>query len=341
MLAGLEAIPLKVTHPMEMEYTQLGRSGLNVSVAGFGCGGNSRLGLGYGKSEAECVAIARQAIDLGVNFFDTAAAYGSEGIVGRAIKGMPRDQFVISTKAQIVRDGERLTPESIVESLEASLKRLQTDYVDVFHLHGVRPGDYDYALESVAPALTRQKAVGKIRTLGITETASRDVSHATLHRAVHDEVWEVVMLAFHMLNQNARPEIFRATQAAGIGTLLMFVVRNIFSRPGYLTEAVQSLIDDATLSSAEVDAANPLGFLVHDAGAKSLVDAAYRFARHEPGADVVLFGTGNKDHVAPNVASILSPPLPPEDVERLYRLFGHLEGIGLDAPDHLTERSKT
>ena len=322
---------------MEMQYTQLGRTGINVSVAGFGCGGNSRLGLGYGKTEAECIEIARTAIDLGVNFFDTAAAYGSEGIVGAAIAGLPRDRFVISTKAQPVRDGDRLPPQAIVESLEASLKRLNTDYVDVFHLHGVKPEDYDYALETLAPALLAQKDAGKLRALGITETASRDATHATLSRAVNDEVWEVVMLAFHMLNQNARAEIFPATQRAGIGTLLMFVVRNIFSRSGYLAEAVNALVDNGTLSQDEIDPNEPLGFLLHEGGASSLVDAAYRFARHEPGSDVVLFGTGNKDHVAPNIASIVSRPLPATDVQRLYRLFGHLEGVGLDAPDHIAK----
>ena len=69
-----------------MEYTTLGRTGLKVSVAGLGCGGFSRLGLGTGKSEAEAVALVRQALDLGVNLFDTAAVYGTEAVLGKAIK---------------------------------------------------------------------------------------------------------------------------------------------------------------------------------------------------------------------------------------------------------------
>ena len=82
-----------------MEYTTLGRTGLKVSVAGLGCGGFSRLGLGTGKSEADAIAIIREALDLGVNLFDTAAAYGTEPVLGKALAGVPRDKVVICTKA--------------------------------------------------------------------------------------------------------------------------------------------------------------------------------------------------------------------------------------------------
>ena len=74
------------------------------------------------------------------------------------------------------------------------------------------------------------------------------------------------------------------------------------------------------------------GFLVSEGAAENITDAAYRYARHEQGADVILFGTGNKAHVAANVASILRPPLPPSIVERIHRSFGHLTGVGLDRP---------
>jgi L-galactose dehydrogenase len=79
----------------------------------------------------------------------------------------------------------------------------------------------------------------------------------------------------------------------------------------------------------------PLDFLIHEGGASSPVDAAYRFARHEPGANVVLFGTGNPDHLRSNIASILAPPLPAGDVARIRELFGALVGIGLDIPDRV------
>src|SRR5207253_9570913 len=81
------------------QYTTLGKTGLKVSVAGLGCGGNSRIGLGTGLGEAQSVALVREALDLGVNFLDTANAYETEGVVGKAIKGRPRDRDRTSTRS--------------------------------------------------------------------------------------------------------------------------------------------------------------------------------------------------------------------------------------------------
>src|SRR6266446_9700687 len=105
-----------------MEYRPLGKTGLRVSVAGLGCGGNSRLGLGRGASFDGCVAVVRTAIDLGVNFLDTAEAYGTEEIVGAAARGYDRDRLVISTKA-ILEAGED-TGETVARRVEAGLRRL-------------------------------------------------------------------------------------------------------------------------------------------------------------------------------------------------------------------------
>jgi aryl-alcohol dehydrogenase-like predicted oxidoreductase len=78
--------------------------------------------------------------------------------------------------------------------------------------------------------------------------------------------------------------------------------------------------------------AEPLAFLIHEGGASNVTEAAYRFARHEPGADVVLFGTGDVGHLRTNINSLLKPPLPEADRERLATLFRHLVGVGMDAP---------
>ena len=75
---------------------------------------------------------------------------------------------------------------------------------------------------------------------------------------------------------------------------------------------------------------DPLGFLLHEGGAASLIEAAYRFARHEPGVDVTLFGTGDAAHLRANVQALLKPPLPEADRAKLAALFGHLTGIGLE-----------
>ncbi|MEM7025921.1 MAG: aldo/keto reductase, partial [Pseudomonadota bacterium] len=223
-----------------MDYTTLGNTGLRVSVAGLGCGGNSRLGQSSGKSQSESVAIVRQALDHGVNFLDTAAAYGTEAIVGAAIKDRPRDQVVVATKAQIRGDGQVLSPSDVVASLDRSLRALDTDHVDVFQLHGVRPDAYEPARDHLVPALLEEKAKGKFRFLGITETGPHDPGHLMLQRAVEDDCWEVVMLAFHMMNQNAREVVFPQTRARQIGTLLMFVVRSIFSVSGRLQETMRA-----------------------------------------------------------------------------------------------------
>ena len=140
------------------------------------------------------------------------------------------------------------------------------------------------------------------------------------------------MLAYSLMNQGARRRIFPATQRRGIGTLLMFVVRNIFSNAAYRADIFARLVEQGHLDASILAGGDPLGFLVSEGGAESITDAAYRYARHEQGVDVVLFGTGNKAHVEANVASILRPPLPPPIVERLHASFGHLTGVGLDRP---------
>jgi aryl-alcohol dehydrogenase-like predicted oxidoreductase len=315
-----------------MQYATLGRTGLRVSVAGLGCGGFSRLGLGTGKSKTEAVALVRTALDLGVNLLDTAALYGTETVVGEAIRSVPRDNVVVATKAWIPRREGRTAAERAIRSLDNSLRQLGTDYIDIFQLHGVSPRAYDEARTVIAPALLKEREKGKLRYLGVTEAGSADPEHDMVRRAVEDGFWDVVMVAFHMMHQNARTKVFPETIANGVGTLSMFAVRNIFSRPERLAAELRELTARGQLPRWLADAPNPLGFLVHDGGARTITEAAYRFVRHEPGVDVVLFGTGDPEHLRANVASILAPPLPLADRQILTKLFGHLVGVGLDPP---------
>ncbi len=318
-----------------MEYTTLGKTGLKVSVAGLGCGGFSRLGLKAGKSEDEAAGLIHQAVDLGINFIDTAPSYGTEGVVGKALKSIPRDSVVVATKAFVHRDNEWWTPERVVASLDKSLKLMGTDYVDVFNLHGVYEFEYKHAREVIVPALLEQKAKGKIRHLGITENPIEDHTNAMLKIAQHDPVWEVFMVGFHMLHQGARDNVFPATRQKGIGTLLMFAVRSIFADPPRIARELKALAAKGLVEASVDQSGDPLGFLVHDGGADTITEAAYRFVRHEPGVDVVLFGTGDAGHLHANVASLLKPALPEADRQKLTALFGHLkEGIGLDGHGH-------
>jgi aryl-alcohol dehydrogenase-like predicted oxidoreductase len=316
-----------------MQHVTLGRTGLRVGVAGLGCGGFSRLGLGNGGTEANAVRVIRTALDLGVNLLDTAAAYSTEDVVGQAIADVPRDQVVIATKAAAHRGDEHLPADTVVASLHDSLRRLRTDHVDIFQLHGVPPSAYAHARDVILPALQRERDAGRIRHIGITETAPLDTGHAMLRQAVADGGWDTVMVAFHMLHQNARSAVFPGTTAQRVGTLLMFAVRRIFARPDMLRGTVADLVASGQLPDT-VDPADPLGFLLHPGGAASMTEAAYRFVRHEPGVDVVLFGTGNPAHVRDNVAALLAPPLPQADRDRLTAIFGNLVGVGLDRPSH-------
>ena len=319
-----------------MQYTTLDKTGLKVSVAGLGCGGNSRIGLGN-LSEGESIALVREALELGVNLIDTAENYETEPIVGKAIKGRPRESVVISTKSLLGSSAGPKSPADMVASLEASLKKLDTDYVDIFHLHGLSPNSYERAMKDIVPALMREKEKGKFRHLAVSETGPRDPEHKMLERAVEEPIFEVIMLAFHMMCQNARKPVLERARANNIGTLCMFAVRNVFSRPGLLEQTIAELAAAGKLPRSIAEQKDPLGFLVHENGAESVVDAAYRFARHEPGINVVLFGTSSIDHLRSNIASILRPPLPAADVAKLNELFGHLVGVGLDLPDRITQ----
>jgi aryl-alcohol dehydrogenase-like predicted oxidoreductase len=125
--------------------------------------------------------------------------------------------------------------------------------------------------------------------------------------------------------------VFPITRKNGIGTLLMFAVRSIFADPPRVAREMKELADKGLVEKWLGESDNPLGFLIHEGGAANLTEAAYRFVRHEPGVDVVLFGTGDAGHLRTNVESLLKPPLPEADRLKLAKLFGHLTGIGLDS----------
>jgi len=312
----------------------LGRTGLDVTVMGVGCGGPSRAGQSTGKSEAESVAVVRTALDAGINFIDTAEAYRTEAIVGQAIRGLDRSKLVISTKKS---GGRNITPADLRRSLEDSLQRLGTDYVDVYHLHGVMLVDYPYLAAEIVPELLKLRDEGKLRFLGITERWNADTRHLMLRRALKDDVWDVMMVGFNLLNQSARELVFRRTIEEDIGILVMFAVRRALSRPEKLAEVLDELIaagqvdpadlDRPDLDRPDSDQAHALDFLIHDSGAVSVPDAGYRFCRDEPGTHVILSGTGNPAHLHDNIESFYRPPLPDADRCRLAHIFRGVDSV--------------
>ena len=321
-----------------MDYTILGRTGLRVSVAGLGTGGFSRIGIG--QSEDHAVRIIRQAMDLGVNLIDTAAVYGTEDVVGKALKGVPRDSVVVCTKASKPIADPAFTVKQILESLDGSLQRLGLDYVDVFQLHAVPPAAYDYVRKEIVPALLREKEKGKFRFLGITETSPNDHEQVMLQKATGsaDTPWDTAMFAFNLMDQVAREVVFPLTLRNKVGTLMMFAVRSIFARPAQLADTMKDLAAKGLVPAELAASDEPLGFLLHADGASSVTDAAYRYVRHEPGVDVVLFGTGDPEHLKANISSILKPPLPDADRAKLRTLFSHLRGVGLEVPPFAAAR---
>jgi len=307
-----------------VETKTLGRTGLDVTVMGVGCGGPSRAGQSTGKSEAESVAVVRAALDAGINFIDTAEAYRTEGIVGRSIRGLDCSKLVISTKKS---GGRSITPATLRRSLEESLQRLGTDYVDVYHLHGVMLEEYPYLAAEIVPELLKLRGEGKIRFLGITERWNADTRHLMLRRAMQDDVWDVVMVGFNLLNQSARELVFQRAIEQSVGILVMFAVRRALSRAEKLAEVLAGLIAAGQMDPADPDLAHALDFLIHDGGAVSIPDAAYRFCRDEPGTHVILSGTGNPVHLQDNIESFYRPPLPDADRRRLEHIFRNVDSV--------------
>ncbi len=310
-----------------MEYRTLGRTGLRVSVMGLGCGGHSRLGLGYDAGEENAEAVVRAALDLGINIIDTAEGYGTEPAVGRATEGARRDGLVLCTKKSMMREGAVIGPDDLRRGLEESLRHLRTDYVDVYQLHGLHPEHYEHARAALVPCLLRLREEGKVRFFGVTEMFGGDPGHRMLSRAVEDDCWDVIMVGFNILNQSARGCVLEATRRKGIGVLNMFAVRRAFSRPERLREIVADLVERSVVDAGSVDPDDPVGFLVGKGHAGSVTEAAYRFCRWEPGLDVVLSGTGSVEHLRANARSLAMPDLPPEDRARLETMFARVDDV--------------
>ncbi|MGE5219057.1 MAG: aldo/keto reductase [Chloroflexota bacterium] len=309
-----------------MDYTTLGRTGLKVSVAGLGCGGPSRLGMRNDPQSANhAIAIVKQALDLGVNLLDTAQTYGTEPIVGKAIAGVPRERLILSTK-KTLPPADHADPEGeLVHGLEQSLKLIGTDYIDIYHLHGVEPKDYQFSRDRLLPAMRRLKEQGKIRFIGVTEGFVVDPAHSVLQKGLHENLWDVVMVGFSLLNPSARKFVLPLAKEKNVGVLNMFAVRRTLSQPDRLRALVDELVAAGKIGKDALDTEKSLRFLFDESDAVTLPEAAYRFCRHEPGIDVVLTGTGNPDHLKENIAAILRPALPQPVLRKLNALFGSLD----------------
>ena len=221
-----------------METRRLGSQGLVVSALGLGCMGMSEFYAGF--DDAESIATIHRAIDLGCTFLDTADVYGvgdNETLVGRALQGR-RDRVVLATKFGNLRGPDRAwvgvngRPEYVKQAIDASLKRLGVDHVDLYQQHRV---DRTVPIEDTVGAMADLVAAGKVRYLGLSEASA-----ATIRRAHRTHPITSVQTEYSLWSRDPEAEILPACRELGIG----FVAYSPLGR-GFLTGRFRTAADIA------------------------------------------------------------------------------------------------
>jgi aryl-alcohol dehydrogenase-like predicted oxidoreductase len=323
-----------------MDMRVFGRTGMHLSVLGFGCGAVGGLMVrGDPLDQGRTVA---SAIAAGVNYFDTAVLYGngeSEKNLGRVLRDLKATNVVVGTKVRLPSEQFGHIADAVATSLEGSLARLSRDCVDIFHLHNAitDTGGGDalsvrQVLEDVVPAFERLRQQGKTRFLGLTAISDT----TALHRVIDARAFDSAQVVYNMLNPSAATELppnypaqdygrlFDHTTAAGVGVVGIRVLAG-----GALSGSTErhpiaspppEPIGSAMSYDADVARARRLLPLVKEGFAASLTEAATRFAISHAAMGTILVGMATPQQFEDALAAVQKGPLPSAALDRLAGL---------------------
>ena len=312
-----------------MQKRKLGRTGLEVSVLGYGAGAVGGL-FTKGAAADQERAIAR-AIEAGINYFDTAALYGngeSEKNLGRVLRALKAD-VVVGTKVRLSAEHRANVGKAIEQGMNDSLARMGCDHVDLFQLHNplvAKDADdklaIDIALNEVAPALEKLKKAGKTRFIGFSGVGET----TALHQAIDSKLFDTVQVVYNALNPSAggaMPKgapgqdygrLLEKAKAADMGTI---IIRALAGGALSGTEqrhplAMQSVdpIGSAPNFSGDVTRAKALEPLVRDSGSSNLTELAEPFVIAHPAVSTMLVGYSTLDHLEAAISAVNKGPLP-------------------------------
>jgi len=315
---------------MTLKKRPLGRTGLDVTEIGLG---------GYWYKELEAARantdVVRKAIDLGVNFVDTAPGYkDSEAVLGEALSGGYRERVVLSTKYYPYDNEDKLEAgrANCRSTVENSLKRLKTDHLDILHMHWVHSaGDVARIPDSeLGKTLLDLKKSGKIKHIALSEASELDGEHRMLETAIPTGFFEVMMVTYNIFLQTADRKVLDMAKKAGMGVEIMMVLnqpengKSGLISPACAAENIDHLIKEAALTEKPAYRDPKLFDFLMEGSAKTLPAAAIRFALDHPAVSTVVVGTSSPRHLEENLAVSSLAPLSPAIHSRAKELFGNI-----------------